>query len=133
MRRAFPPLPHVSKIATFERLRFAGRKITANGIRGAMALESRGVGAFDAGVNAFSLLHAIMQVPLIYQQGDMAFAAGAETPIRVALRLSAGADKIPVKAWFDIGAEADDENWTITCTLKMARRSKRWKMARPGR
>ncbi|XAO72285.1 MAG: hypothetical protein AAYR33_05260 [Acetobacteraceae bacterium] len=37
-----------------------------------------------------------MKAPLIYQQRDMAFAAGAETPIRVALHLSAGADKIPV-------------------------------------
>lgn len=76
-----------------------------------------GFGAFDAGVNALALLHAVMKVPLIYQQGDMAFAKGAETPIRAALHLSAGAEKIPVRAWFDIGAGADEENWTITWRL----------------
>lgn len=77
-----------------------------------------GFGAFDAGVNALSLLHAVMKVPLVHQQADMAFATGAETPIRAALHLSAGAEKIPVRAWFDIGAEAEDENWTITWRLE---------------
>lgn len=79
--------------------------------------KSGGFGAFDAGVNALSLLQSISDAPLIYREGEMEFENDAETPIRARLKLSAGTQHIPVYAWFDMGVAEDVEIWKITWRL----------------
>ncbi|MBI1364333.1 MAG: gfo/Idh/MocA family oxidoreductase [Alphaproteobacteria bacterium] len=68
-----------------------------------------GLGVFDPGINALSILTAVLKAPVRLEQSRLSFPENRATPIAASLRLSAG--EAPIEAEFDwrhTGAEAWD-------------------------
>lgn len=69
-----------------------------------------GLGVFDMGINALSILTALFGKAIRLLSADLSVPVNAHTPI--AARLSMLADKVPIEAIFD-WREAGDEIWRL--------------------
>lgn len=74
-------------------------------------LGAGGFGAFDSGINALSILTAILPEPLTVESCHLAIPANREAPVAASLKLRHGA--APVEAHFDILHDGEPQ-WTIT-------------------
>lgn len=58
--------------------------------------QAGGLGVFDPGINAFSILGALLPVPLVVASATLDIPANAQTPVAARLALVAGAARIDV-------------------------------------
>lgn len=72
--------------------------------------KAGGLGVFDPGINALSILTEIMPAPVRLVSAELDFPANCETPIGA--RLQMVADAAPIAAEFDWRQEGD-QTWTI--------------------
>jgi D-galactose 1-dehydrogenase len=70
-----------------------------------------GLGVFDPGINALSILTRILPQPLFVTSADLAFPANRATPIAATLRLS-DASGLPISAEFDF-RQTGPQSWDI--------------------
>ena len=100
----------------------AGRKVTAVRISWkedvrvwhpgqAWIWRPGGLGVFDAGVNALSILTRILPQPLFVTSADLAFPANRDAPIAATLALS-DAQGLPIAAEFDF-RQTGPQSWDI--------------------
>jgi D-galactose 1-dehydrogenase len=85
--------------------------------------EPGGLGVFDPGINALSILTRILQQPVFVTAAELSFPANREAPIAASLSLSDGAD-LPISAEFDF-RQTGPQTWDIlvetdTGTLKLS-------------
>lgn len=72
--------------------------------------QAGGLGVFDPGINALSILTAVLDDPVRLISADLSVPEGRETPIAASLEMRAGA--VPIGANFD-WRETGDELWRI--------------------
>ena len=100
----------------------AGRKVTAVRISWkedvrvwhpgqAWIWQPGGLGVFDAGINALSILTRILPQPLFVTSADLAFPANRDAPIAATLALS-DAQGLPIAAEFDF-RQTGPQSWDI--------------------
>jgi D-galactose 1-dehydrogenase len=100
----------------------AGRRITAvriswkEDVRAwhpgqAWIWQPGGLGVFDPGINALSILTRILPQPLFVTSADLAFPANRDAPIAATLRL-ADAAGLPISAEFDF-RQTGPQSWDI--------------------
>jgi D-galactose 1-dehydrogenase len=70
-----------------------------------------GLGVFDPGINALSIITRILPQPLILKDAQLAFPSNCETPIAARLILR-GPDGLPVNAQFDF-RQTGPQSWDI--------------------
>lgn len=75
--------------------------------------EAGGMGVFDPGINALSIVTAILPEPLLVEAARLVYPTGRSAPIAADLTMRHG--DAPVTASFDF-RHADGETWTITVT-----------------
>jgi D-galactose 1-dehydrogenase len=73
--------------------------------------EPGGLGVFDPGINALSILTRILPQPLFLTAAELAFPANREAPIAARLALT-DADDLPVTAEFDF-RQTGPQSWDI--------------------
>jgi D-galactose 1-dehydrogenase len=73
--------------------------------------QAGGLGVFDAGINALSILTRILPQPLFVISADLAFPANRDAPIAARLSLS-DAEGLPIEAEFDF-RQTGPQNWDI--------------------
>jgi D-galactose 1-dehydrogenase len=73
--------------------------------------QAEGFGVFDPGINALSILTAILPGPLRLDQADLRIPANCETPIAARLALS-GPGGFPMRAEFDF-RQTGPQSWDI--------------------
>ncbi len=73
--------------------------------------EPGGLGVFDPGINALSIMTAILPRPVFLNRSDLSFPENRAAPIAASLAFSDGAD-LPVTAEFD-WRETSGEIWNI--------------------
>jgi D-galactose 1-dehydrogenase len=104
------------------RLLLAGRRITAVRISWkedvrvwhpgqAWIWQRGGLGVFDPGINALSILTRILPQPLFVTSADLAFPANRDAPIAATLTL-ADAAGLPISAEFDF-RQTGPQSWDI--------------------
>lgn len=71
-----------------------------------------GFGVFDPGINAFSVVTAILPAPLFVREGVLFFPANAHTPIAAELGFTSPCADGPLSASLD-WRKTDGEEWTI--------------------
>ncbi|MBT8113954.1 MAG: gfo/Idh/MocA family oxidoreductase, partial [Arenicella sp.] len=72
-----------------------------------------GLGVFDPGINALSILTEIIPAPLFVIESELSFPDNKAAPIAARLKMST-ATKIPIELDFDWRAE-NSEHWSIVC------------------
>ena len=70
-----------------------------------------GIGVFDPGINALSVVTALLPAPLLLDEAELRFPANKAAPIAADLRFTAGAD-VPVAAAFDFD-QRGPQRWDI--------------------
>jgi D-galactose 1-dehydrogenase len=70
-----------------------------------------GLGVFDPGINALSIITRILPQPLILKDAELSFPSNCETPIAARLTLR-GPDGLPVNAEFDF-RQTGPQSWDI--------------------
>lgn len=75
--------------------------------------EPGGFGVFDPGINAFSVMTAILDAPLFVREGTLFYPANAHTPIAAELAFDSPCADGPMSASFD-WRKTDGEEWTVT-------------------
>ena len=73
--------------------------------------QAGGMGVFDPGINALSILTHIMNVPFHLQEADLAFPSNCETPIAAQLKFT-GNDALSLSADFD-WRQTGPQHWDI--------------------
>lgn len=73
--------------------------------------EPGGLGVFDPGINALSILTAILPEPVFVTAADLAFPANRQAPIAADLTL-ATASGLPIRAAFDF-RQTGEQSWDI--------------------
>jgi D-galactose 1-dehydrogenase len=73
--------------------------------------EPGGLGVFDPGINALSILTAILPEPAFVARAELAFPANRQAPIAADIEL-ATASGVPIRAAFDF-RQTGDQMWTI--------------------
>lgn len=74
-------------------------------------LEPGGLGVFDPGINALSILTAILAEPVFVTAADLAFPADRQAPIAAELTM-AGVSGLPIHAAFDF-LQTGEQSWDI--------------------
>ena len=74
-------------------------------------LEAIGFGVFDPGINAFSILTAIMPMPIAVHAADLTIPEGRGAPISATIGIVAG-ESVPISVELDLLCE-DEQRWTI--------------------
>src|SRR5215510_6090656 len=77
----------------------------------AWIFEAGGLGVFDPGINALSILTRILPQPLFVTSADLAFPANRDAPIAATLALS-DAQGLPITAEFDF-RQTGPQSWDI--------------------
>ena len=75
-----------------------------------------GMGAFDAGINAFSIMVSVMPEPVFVRAATLMIPAGAHTPMAASLRLATPTHSEGFSSEHDWN-QKDGETWTIRWTL----------------
>jgi D-galactose 1-dehydrogenase len=70
-----------------------------------------GLGVFDPGINALSIITRILPQPLILKDAELSFPSNCETPIAAALSLQ-GPGGLPISAEFDF-RQTGPQSWDI--------------------
>jgi D-galactose 1-dehydrogenase len=70
-----------------------------------------GLGVFDPGINALSIITRILPQPLVLKDAELSFPSNCETPIAAQLQLQ-GPGGIPVRAEFDF-RQTGPQSWDI--------------------
>ena len=70
-----------------------------------------GLGVFDPGINALSIITRILPQPLVLKDAELSFPANCETPIAAQLSLQ-GPGGLPVRAEFDF-RQTGPQSWDI--------------------
>jgi D-galactose 1-dehydrogenase len=70
-----------------------------------------GLGVFDPGINALSIITRILPQPLVLKEAELSFPSNCETPIAAQLTLQ-GPDGLPVRAEFDF-RQTGPQSWDI--------------------
>jgi len=70
-----------------------------------------GLGVFDPGINALSIITRILPQPLVLKDAELSFPSNCETPIAAQLQLQ-GPGGIPVRAEFDF-RQTGPQRWDI--------------------
>ena len=70
-----------------------------------------GLGVFDPGINALSIITRILPQPLVLKEAELSFPANCETPIAAQLTLQ-GPEGLPVRAEFDF-RQTGPQSWDI--------------------
>ncbi|PVZ16489.1 MULTISPECIES: Gfo/Idh/MocA family protein [unclassified Pseudomonas] len=70
-----------------------------------------GLGVFDPGINALSIVTALLPAPMLLEHAERVVPADRQAPISATLRLRAG--NVAVAAEFDFDHQGDDELWSI--------------------
>jgi len=70
-----------------------------------------GLGVFDPGINALSIITRILPQPLVLKHAELSFPANCETPIAAQLSLE-GPQGLPVRAEFDF-RQTGPQSWDI--------------------
>jgi D-galactose 1-dehydrogenase len=73
--------------------------------------EPGGLGVFDPGINALSILTRILPHPVFVTAAELSFPANRDAPIAASLRL-ADSDGLPITAEFDFG-QTGPQSWDI--------------------
>lgn len=73
--------------------------------------QAGGMGVFDSGINALSILTHVMNVPFHLQEADLAFPSNCETPIAAQLKF-VGNDELSLTADFD-WRQTGPQHWDI--------------------
>lgn len=73
--------------------------------------EPGGLGVFDPGINALSILTAILPEPIFVTGAELAFPANRQAPIAAELELT-GASGLPIRAAFDF-RQTGQQTWSI--------------------
>jgi D-galactose 1-dehydrogenase len=81
--------------------------------------QAGGLGVFDPGINAFSILTALLPTPVAVVDATLAVPGNAHTPIAVALVLSAGDARIDVALDF---LQAGPQSWDIVLDTRCGHR-----------
>ncbi len=74
-----------------------------------------GLGVFDPGVNALSILTAVLDHSLAIESAELVYGPGQDAPVAAGLSLSLaqGNTAVPVEAVFDFRTPPDQQTWTI--------------------
>lgn len=70
-----------------------------------------GLGVFDPGINALSIVTRILPQPLVLKEAELSFPSNCETPIAAQLTLQ-GPEGLPVRAEFDF-RQTGPQSWDI--------------------
>jgi D-galactose 1-dehydrogenase len=70
-----------------------------------------GLGVFDPGINALSIITRILPQPLVLKEAELSFPSNCETPIAAQLTLQ-GPEGLPVRAEFDF-LQTGPQSWDI--------------------
>lgn len=70
-----------------------------------------GLGVFDPGINALSIVTALLPAPLLVQRADLTVPGNRQAPVAAQLQMQAG--PVQVRAEFDFDHPGDDELWSI--------------------
>lgn len=70
-----------------------------------------GLGVFDPGINALSIITRILPQPLVLKEAELSFPSNCETPIAAQLTLQ-GPEGLPVRAEFDF-RQTGPQSWDI--------------------
>jgi D-galactose 1-dehydrogenase len=70
-----------------------------------------GLGVFDPGINALSIITRILPQPLVLKDAELSFPSNCETPIAANLTMQ-GPQGIPVRAEFDF-RQTGPQSWDI--------------------
>jgi D-galactose 1-dehydrogenase len=81
--------------------------------------QAGGLGVFDPGINAFSILTALLQSPVAVLDATLAIPENCDTPIAAALALSAGDARIDVTLDF---LQQGQESWDIVLDTRCGHR-----------
>ena len=73
--------------------------------------KAGGLGVFDPGINALSIITRILPQPLVLEDAELSFPSNCETPIAARLSLR-GPDGLPVRAEFDF-RQTGPQSWDI--------------------
>ena len=73
--------------------------------------QAGGLGVFDPGINALSIITRILPQPLVLKHAELSFPANCETPIAAQLSLE-GPQGLPVRAEFDF-RQTGPQSWDI--------------------
>lgn len=73
--------------------------------------EPGGLGVFDPGINALSILTAILPEPVFVTRADLAFPANRQAPIAADIEFTS-ASGVPVRAAFDF-RQTGEQKWSI--------------------
>lgn len=70
-----------------------------------------GLGVFDPGINALSIITRILPQPLVLKEAELSFPSNCETPIAAQLTMQ-GPEGLPVRAEFDF-RQTGPQSWDI--------------------
>jgi D-galactose 1-dehydrogenase len=73
--------------------------------------KAGGLGVFDPGINALSIITRILPQPLVLKDAELSFPSNCETPIAAELTMQ-GPEEIPVRAEFDF-RQTGPQSWDI--------------------
>jgi D-galactose 1-dehydrogenase len=73
--------------------------------------KAGGLGVFDPGINALSIITRILPQPLVLKSAELSFPSNCETPIAAELTLQ-GPNGLPVRAEFDF-RQTGPQSWDI--------------------
>jgi D-galactose 1-dehydrogenase len=73
--------------------------------------KAGGLGVFDPGINALSILTRILPQPLVLQEAELSFPSNCDTPIAARLQLR-GPEGLPILAQFDF-RQTGPQSWDI--------------------
>ena len=92
--------PRMAGCAPDRRCTSIGRKTSASGIPARPGFEPGGLGVFDPGINALSILTRILPKPVFVTAAELAFPANCQSPIAANLTLT-DIGGLPITAEFD--------------------------------
>ena len=74
--------------------------------------QAGGLGVFDPGINALSIMTKILPAPVFVRRADLQFPENADAPIAADIEFGAGAGEADLKAAFD-WRQSGGETWDI--------------------
>ncbi|WP_029603230.1 Gfo/Idh/MocA family protein [Kozakia baliensis] len=80
--------------------------------------DSVGFGAFDAGINALSIVVSVIDKPIFFKSAELNIQRQRQAPVSAHVAFSFPDPEMTAEGYFDCGYQGQDETWTIAWTLK---------------